>query len=90
MQKFTAILLSFLSAVTVMAQNDALENITTEVNETIINPQYDFAPDADSPNVEVAPLTVNNKDQDVPLKPEINEKIQVDVTSGQNENSNDE
>lgn len=90
MQKFTVILLSFLSAVTVMAQNDALENITTEVNETIINPQYDFAPSADSPNVEVAPLTVNNKDQDVPLKPEINEKIQVDVTSGQNENSNDE
>ena len=90
MQKFTVILLSFLSAVTVMAQNDALENITTEVNETIINPQYDFASSADSPNVEVAPLTVNNKDQDAPLKPEINEKIQVDVTSGQNENLNDE
>ena len=45
MKKIAAILLSFLSAITVMAQNDGLENITTEIKETITEPQYDFAPD---------------------------------------------
>ena len=30
---------------------------------------YIFEPDADYPNVEVAPLDVNNKDEDVPYPP---------------------
>lgn len=88
MPKFAAILLSFLSAVTVMAQNDALESINTEVEETITNPQYDFAPDADSPNVEVAPLAVNAEDQDVPLKPSITENIEIN-TNAENFNTED-
>ena len=79
MQKLAAILLSFLSAVTVMAQNDALESINTEVEETISNPQYDFAPDAGSPDVEVAPLAVNNEDKDVPLQPVVDENATVEI-----------
>lgn len=79
MQKLAAILLSFLSAVTVMAQNDALESINTEVEKTITNPQYDFVPDADSPDVEVAPLAVNSEDKDVPLQPVVDENATVEI-----------
>ena len=84
MHKFSILLLSFLSAVTVMAQNDALENINTEIQETIIEPQYDFAPDADSPNVEVAPLAVNAQDQDVPLQPTVEQSINVEAIESEN------
>lgn len=79
MHKFEIILLSFLSAVMVIAQNDALEDIDAQITETITEPQYDFAPDADSPNVEVAPLAVNAEDQDVPLQPKITENVDIDV-----------
>lgn len=88
MKKIAAILLSFLSAMTVMAQNDGLENITTEIKETITEPQYDFAPDENSPNVEVAPLAVNAKDKDVPLKPTITESVKI-TTDAENLNNED-
>lgn len=84
MHRFSVLFLSFLSAVAVMAQNDALENINTEVKETIIEPQYDFAPDADSPNVEVAPLAVNAQDQDVPLQPTVEESVDVQESETDN------
>lgn len=87
MNKPSILLLSFLSAVTVLAQNDMLENINTEIKETIIEPQYNFAPDADSPNVEVAPLAVNAEDRDVPLEPAVSEEVEVNVDS-QDEESN--
>lgn len=86
MPRFTVILLSFLSAVTVMAQNDGLESINAEIEETITAPQYDFAPDTDSPNVEVAPLAVNAQDQDVPLQPSVSENINIDVNETENNN----
>ena len=79
MHKFAAILISFLSTIAVLAQNDALQDINTQVTETITEPEYDFAPDADSPNVEVAPLAVNAEDQDVPLQPTVTENIEVNV-----------
>ena len=78
MQKSAAILFSFLLTVIVMAQNDAFENINTEVQETITNQQYDFAP----------PLAVNAEDQDVPLQPIIKEDVTIDVNTEEN-NSND-
>ena len=87
MNKPSILLLSFLSAVTVLAQNDMLENINTEIKETIIEPQYNFAPDADSPNVEVAPLAVNAEDQDVPLEPTVSEEVEVNVDSKADENN---
>lgn len=84
MHKLSILLLSFLSAVMVMAQNDSLENINTEIKETIIEPQYNFAVDADSPNVEVAPLAVNAQDQDVPLQPSVEESVSVQSTETDN------
>ncbi len=87
MNKPSILLLSFLSAVTVLAQNDMLENINTEIKETIIEPQYNFASDADSPNVEVAPLAVNAEDQDVPLEPAVSEEVEVNVDSKADENN---
>ena len=86
MQKFGVILFSFLSAVLIMAQNDALKDINTQITETITEPQYDFAPDTDSPNVEVAPLAVNSEDKDVPLQPEVTENVEVSVTQEKTEN----
>ncbi len=86
MHRFAAILLSFLSAVTVIAQNDALEDINAEVTETVTEPEYNFKPDADSPDVEVAPLAVNKQDQDVPLKPTVTEDITISTDSTQKEN----
>ena len=47
MQKFAVILLSFLSTVAVLAQNDGFQDINAQVTETITQPQYDFAPDTD-------------------------------------------
>lgn len=88
MQRFAAILISFLSTVAVLAQNDALQDINTEITETITQPQYNFAPDADSPNVEVAPLAVNTKDQDVPLKPTVTEDVEINVNNENTENEN--
>ena len=77
MQRFSVILLSFLSAITVLAQNDSLQDINAEITETVTQPQYDFAPDEGSPNVEVAPLAVNSEDQDVPLKPTVSENVEI-------------
>lgn len=89
MHKLLVIILSFLSAVTVMAQNDAFEEINTEVQENITEPQYNFAPDEGSPGVEVAPLAVNSKDQDVPLQPTVQEKVDIQLTQPENSDNND-
>ena len=86
MQKFAVILLSFLSTIAVLAQNDGLQEIDAQVTETVTQPQYDFAPDEGSPDVEVAPLAVNAKDQDVPLKPTISESVEVEENSANSDN----
>ena len=86
MQKFAVILLSFLSTVAVLAQNDGFQDINVQVTETVTQPQYDFAPDEGSPNVEVAPLAVNAKDQDVPLKPTVSETVEVEEDSANTDN----
>lgn len=87
MQNFAVILISFLSAVTVMAQNEGLENINVEVNQIISEPEYNFEPEEGSPGVEVAPLAVNSEDQDVPLEPKVTEDVEVNVTPEEDESN---
>ena len=48
------------------SQTDFYEELRTPETPDTYSSPYDFAPDADSPDVEVAPLEVNDKDQDVP------------------------
>lgn len=58
---------SLFSSATIYIQNDMYnEPLPLEEAATDEDGDYDFAPDVGSPGVEVAPLDVNDKDEDVP------------------------
>lgn len=89
MKKYGILILSFVGVISVLSQTETYEDINLKLNELVSEQQYDFEPDEDSPDVEVAPLDVNNQDQDVPIpEDDVSEDVNVEIEDEMPNNQN--